>query len=268
MCSSDLVKPVVLPGEIMSVLVLKEGKEFGQGVGYLDDGTMVVVDQARDHIGDKVSVGPYSIVGPEVELDDGVELMSHVVVDGRTSIGANTRIFPFASIGLPPQDLKYNGEPSRLTIGCDNIIREHVTMNPGTEGGGMETNIGNNCLFMIGAHVAHDCQIGDHVILVNNATLAGHVTIQEWAIIGGLAAVHQFVRIGKHAMVGGKTGVAEDVIPYGSVIGNRARLSGLNIIGLKRRDFSRDDIHNLRKAYRSEERRVGKECRSRWSPYH
>ena len=208
-----------------------------------------IVDAAAK-IGGKVSVGPYSIVGPDVELGDGVELMSHVVVDGRTSIGANTRIFPFASIGLPPQDLKYNGEPSRLTIGCDNIIREHVTMNPGTEGGGMETNIGNNCLFMIGAHVAHDCQIGDHVILVNNATLAGHVTIQEWAIIGGLAAVHQFVRIGKHAMVGGKTGVAEDVIPYGSVIGNRARLSGLNIIGLKRRDFSRDDIHNLRKAYR------------------
>ncbi len=208
-----------------------------------------IVDAAAK-IGDKASVGPYSIVGPDVELGDGVELMSHVVVDGRTSIGANTQVFPFASIGLPPQDLKYDGEPSRLTIGCNNVIREHVTMNPGTEGGGMETNIGNNCLFMIGAHVAHDCQIGDHVILVNNATLAGHVTIQEWAIIGGLAAVHQFVRIGKHAMIGGKTGVAEDVIPYGSVIGNRARLSGLNIIGLKRRDFSRDDIHSLRKAYR------------------
>ena len=208
-----------------------------------------IVD-ATAKIGDKASVGPYSIVGPDVELGDGVELMSHVVVDGRTSIGANTQVFPFASIGLPPQDLKYNGEPSRLTIGCNNVIREYVTMNPGTEGGGMETNIGNNCLFMIGAHVAHDCQIGDHVILVNNATLAGHVTIQEWAIIGGLSAVHQFVRIGKHAMIGGKTGVAEDVIPYGSVIGNRARLSGLNIIGLKRRDFSRDDIHSLRKAYR------------------
>jgi UDP-N-acetylglucosamine acyltransferase len=123
-------------------------------------------------------------------------------------------------------------------------------MNPGTEGGGMVTRIGNNCLFMVGAHVAHDCQIGDHVIMVNNATLGGHVTVEEWAVIGGLSAVHQFVRIGKHAMIGGKTGVADDVIPYGSVIGNRARLSGLNIIGLKRRDFSRDDIHNLRKAYR------------------
>ena len=208
------------------------------------------VIEAGAKIGNGVSIGPFSIVGPDVELADGVELVSHATVWGHTTVGPNTRIFPFSSIGHQPQDLKFQGEVSHLVIGANNVIREHVTMNPGTEGGGMETNIGNNCLFMIGAHVAHDCQIGDHVILVNNATLAGHVTIQEWAIIGGLAAVHQFVRIGKHAMVGGKTGVAEDVIPYGSVIGNRARLSGLNIIGLKRRDFSRDDIHNLRKAYR------------------
>jgi UDP-N-acetylglucosamine acyltransferase len=201
-------------------------------------------------IGKKVNIGPYSTIGPDVELGDGVDIISHAVVHGRTSIGTNTRIFPFASIGHQPQDQKYNGEPSSLVIGCNNVIREYVTMNPGTEGGGMVTRIGNNCLFMISAHVAHDCQIGDHVILVNNATLAGHVTIGEWAIIGGLSAVHQFVRIGQHAMVGGKTGVAEDVIPYGSVTGNRARLSGLNIIGLKRRKFSREDIHNLRKAYR------------------
>ena len=165
-----------------------------------------IVDAAAK-IGGKVSVGPYSIVGPDVALGDGVELMSHVVVDGRTSIGANTRIFPFASIGLPPQDLKYNGEPSVLEIGSDNVIREHVTMNPGTEGGGMITRIGDGCLFMIGAHVAHDCQIGDHSILVNNATLGGHVQIGEWAIIGGLSAVHQYVRIGRHAMVGGMSGV-------------------------------------------------------------
>ncbi|HIM25974.1 MAG TPA: acyl-ACP--UDP-N-acetylglucosamine O-acyltransferase, partial [Rhodospirillales bacterium] len=197
-----------------------------------------------------VSIGPYSMVGSDVELDDGVELISHVVVAGHTSIGANTRIFPFASIGHQPQDLKYQGEASSLTIGCNNVIREHVTMNPGTEGGGMATRIGNNCLFMVAAHVAHDCQIADNVILVNNATLAGHVSIEDWAIIGGLSAVHQFVRIGKHSMIGGKTGVAEDVIPYGSVIGNRAHLSGLNIVGLKRRDFSREDIQNLRKAYR------------------
>ena len=201
-------------------------------------------------IGENLSIGPYSMVGPDVELDDGVELISHVVVTGHTSIGANTRIFPFASIGCQPQDLKYQGEASSLTIGCNNVIREYVTMNPGTEGGGMATRIGNNCLFMVAAHVAHDCQIADNVILVNNATLAGHVSIEDWAIIGGLSAVHQFVRIGKHSMIGGKTGVAEDVIPYGSVIGNRARLSGLNIVGLKRRDFSREDIQNLRKAYR------------------
>ena len=210
--------------------------------------TAIIADGAK--IGENVSIGPYSMVGSDVELDDGVELISHVVVTGHTSIGANTRIFPFASIGHQPQDLKYQGEASSLTIGCNNVIREYVTMNPGTEGGGMAARIGNNCLFMVAAHVAHDCQIADNVILVNNATLAGHVSIEDWAIIGGLSAVHQFVRIGKHSMIGGKTGVAEDVIPYGSVIGNRARLSGLNIVGLKRRDFSREDIQNLRKAYR------------------
>ena len=208
-----------------------------------------IVDEAAK-IGKNVRIGPYSMIGPDVELGDGVEIISHVVVQGRTNIDANTRLFPFASIGHQPQDQKYNGEPSTLDIGCNNVIREYVTMNPGTEGGGMVTRVGNNCLFMVGAHVAHDCTIGDHVILVNNATLGGHVIIDEWAIIGGLSAVHQFVRIGKHAMVGGKTGVADDVIPYGSVIGNRARLSGLNIIGLKRRDFSRDAIHDIRKAYR------------------
>jgi len=210
--------------------------------------TAIIADGAK--LGQNVYIGPYSMVGSDVELDDGVELISHVVVTGHTSIGANTRIFPFASIGHQPQDLKYQGEASSLTIGCNNVIREYVTMNPGTEGGGMATRIGNNCLFMVAAHVAHDCQIADNVILVNNATLAGHVSIEDWAIIGGLSAVHQFVRIGKHSMIGGKTGVAEDVIPYGSVIGNRARLSGLNIVGLKRRDFSREDIQNLRKAYR------------------
>ncbi|MCH7864096.1 MAG: acyl-ACP--UDP-N-acetylglucosamine O-acyltransferase [Proteobacteria bacterium] len=208
-----------------------------------------IVDSAAK-IGANVTIGPYSMIGPDVELDDSVDLISHVVISGRTKVGANTRVFPFASIGHQPQDQKYQGEPSNLIIGCNNVIREYVTMNPGTEGGGMVTRIGNNCLFMVGAHVAHDCQLADHVILVNNATLAGHVTVDEWAIIGGLSAVHQFVRIGKHAMVGGKTGVEGDVIPYGSVIGNRARLSGLNIIGLKRRNFSRDDIHDLRRAYR------------------
>ena len=201
-------------------------------------------------IGEGAAIGPYCVVGDEVILDEGVELLSHVVVEGRTHIGSNTRVFPFSSLGHNPQDLKYHGEPSRLEIGCNNIIREHVTMNPGTEGGGMVTRIGNNCLFMVGAHVAHDCIIDDHVILVNNATLGGHVEIAEWAIIGGLSAIHQFVRIGRHAMVGGMSGIENDIIPYGSVIGNRARLQGLNIVGLKRRNFSRDVIHSLRNAYR------------------
>ncbi|NQW00699.1 MAG: acyl-ACP--UDP-N-acetylglucosamine O-acyltransferase [Rhodospirillales bacterium] len=208
-----------------------------------------IVDPAAK-IGEGAIVGPYCTVGADVELGVGVELISHVSVAGRTKIGANSRIFPFASIGHQPQDLKYGGEPSELVIGVNNVIREHVTMNPGTEGGGMVTRIGNNCLFMVGAHVAHDCLIGDHTILVNNATLAGHVEIGEFAIIGGLSAVHQFVRIGKHAMIGGMSGVEHDVIPYGSVIGNRARLSSLNLVGLKRRNFSRDQIHELRKAYR------------------
>jgi len=205
---------------------------------------------AEAEIGDGVAIGPYCVVGAGVVLEEGVELLSHVVVEGQTQIGANTRVFPFSSIGHRPQDLKYHGEPSRLEIGCNNVIREHVTMNPGTEGGGMLTKIGNNCLFMVGAHVAHDCRIEDHAILVNNATLGGHVTVGEWAIIGGLSAIHQFVRVGKHAMIGGMSGVEQDVIPYGSVTGNRARLQGLNIVGLKRRDFSRDDIHEMRKAYR------------------
>lgn len=208
-----------------------------------------VVD-AKASIGDNVRIGPFCVVGPHVTLDDGVILESHVVVDGRTSIGPRTRIFPFASIGTPPQDLKFQGEESRLVIGADNVIREHVTMNPGTEGGGMETRVGDRCLTMVGAHVAHDCTIGNNVILVNNATLAGHVTIGDYAILGGLCAVHQWVRVGEHAFVGGMSGVENDVIPYGSVIGNRAYLGGLNIVGLKRHGFPREQIHALRKAYR------------------
>ena len=210
--------------------------------------TAVIEDGAK--IGEGVAIGPYCVVGSSVELADGVQLESHVVIGGHTSIGANSRIFPFASLGHPPQDLKFKGEVSRLEVGCNNVIREHVTMNPGTEGGTLLTRVGNNCLFMVGAHVAHDCQIGDHCILVNNATLGGHVEVEDWAIIGGLSAVHQFVRIGRHAMIGGMSGVENDVIPYGSVIGNRAHLSGLNLVGLKRRNFDRDTIHKMRNAYR------------------
>ncbi len=210
--------------------------------------TALIEDGAQ--IGADAEIGPYSCIGPDVVLGDGVRLGSHVVVTGRTRLGDGTQVYPFASIGHQPQDLKYKGEKSSLEIGTNNVIREHVTMNPGTEGGGMVTRIGDGCLFMVAAHVAHDCQIGNNVILVNNATLAGHVEIGDWAIVGGLSAVHQFVRIGRHAMIGGMTGVGNDVIPYGSVVGNRGHLSGLNLVGLKRRDFSREVIHDLRRAYR------------------
>ena len=202
------------------------------------------------NIDDGVIIGPYCIVGADVRLGEGVELVSHIVITGRTEIGPRSRAFPFASIGHRPQDLKYRGEPSRLEIGADTVIREHVTVNPGTEGGGMLTRIGDRCLLMVGVHVAHDCLIGDGVIMANNATLGGHVSIDDFAVLGGMSAVHQFVRIGRHAMIGGMSGVENDVIPYGSVVGNRAYLSGLNIVGLKRRSFSRDVIHDLRKAYR------------------
>lgn len=200
-------------------------------------------------LADGVVIGPYCVVGENVILGAGVTLKSHVVIDGRTTIGEKTRLFPFASIGFEPQDLKYRGEESTLVIGRNNTIREYVTMNPGTSGGGMITRVGDDCLFMIGVHIAHDCQIGDHVVMANNATLAGHVVVEDHAVLGGLSAVHQFVRIGRYAMIGGMSGVERDVIPYGQVIGDRARLNGLNIIGMQRNGFSREDIQGLRSAY-------------------
>ena len=206
--------------------------------------TAIIEHGAR--LGEGAVIGPYCCVGGMVEFGDGVRLHSHVVVAGKTTIGPNTHVYPFASIGHPPQDLKYKGEESELVIGANNVIREHVTMNPGTTGGGMITRIGNNCLFMVGAHVAHDCDVANHVILANNATLAGHVTVDDFAILGGLSAVHQFCRIGRHAMIGGMSGVENDVIPYGSVTGNRARLEGLNIVGLRRRGFSRSEVAAMR----------------------
>lgn len=200
-------------------------------------------------VAESARIGPYCLIGAGVRIGENVELISHVVVAGRTTVGDGTRIFPFASIGHQPQDLKYRGEDSALVIGKNNTIREHVTMNPGTSGGGMTTRVGDGCLFMASAHVAHDCTIGNHVIMANNATLAGHVVLGDYAFLGGLSAVHQFVRIGQHVMVGGLTGVERDVIPYGSVMGDRARLVGLNIVGLQRRGFSREDIQALRCAY-------------------
>lgn len=201
-------------------------------------------------IGQDTEVGPYSVIGPNVVIGDRVRIRSHVVIEGQTEIGSDSEIFPFASIGHIPQDQKYQGEQSRLIIGSNTIIREHVTMNPGTEGGGLCTRVGSHGLFMAGSHVAHDCEIGNHVILANNATLAGHCVIEDYVILGGLSAVHQYVRIGVYAFVGGMSGVENDVIPYGMAIGNRAHLSGLNIVGLRRQGFEREQIHDLRKAYR------------------
>jgi UDP-N-acetylglucosamine acyltransferase len=210
--------------------------------------TAIVEPGAR--LGEGVSIGPYCLVGSQVELGEGVELKSHVVVTGRTSIGPRTRIFPFASIGHQPQDLKYKGEASTLEVGSDCIIREGVTFNPGTEGGGMQTVIGDHCAFLANSHVGHDCRVGNNVVFSNNVMLAGHVTVGDYAILGGGAAVIQFSRVGAHSFLGGMSGLENDLIPYGMALGNRAHLSGLNIIGLQRRGFSREDIHALRRAYR------------------
>ena len=211
--------------------------------------TAIVEDGAE--LAEGVTIGPYSIVAAGVRLGPGVKVHAHVVIGGETSIGDSCEIFPFASIGLPPQDRKYHGETSRLEIGKNCTIREHVTINPGTEGGGLLTKIGDDCLLLVGAHVAHDCRVGNHVILVNHATLGGHCRIGDYVILGGLSAVHQFVRIGESGFVGGMSGVENDVIPFGSAIGNRAELGGLNIVGLTRRGFSREAIHQLRRAYRT-----------------
>lgn len=209
--------------------------------------TSIISEKAE--LGSNITIGPYCIINENVKIGNNVNLKAHVYIDGNTTIGDNCTFFPYCSIGTSPQDLKYKGEESMLKIGNNNIFREYVTVNPGTEGGGLKTMIGDNCLFMISAHVAHDCKIGNNVIMVNNASLAGHVILEDYAIMGALSGAHQFCRIGKHSMIGGLSGVDSDVIPYGTVIGNRAYLSGLNIIGLKRRGFSKDIIQDLRKAY-------------------
>jgi UDP-N-acetylglucosamine acyltransferase len=201
-------------------------------------------------LGASAEIGPFSVIGPHVEIGDGVVVYSHAVIVGRTTIGQGSKVFPFASLGHAPQDIKYHDEPSTITIGPNTLIREHVTISPGTERGKMATTVGANCFLMIGAHIAHDCQIGNDVTLVNGATLAGHVSIGDGAIIGGLSAIHQYVRIGAYAFVGGMTGIPADLIPFGMAIGNRANLSGLNIVGLKRKGFPREQIHELRQAYR------------------
>lgn len=201
-------------------------------------------------LGMEVEIGPFCVVGPHTEIGDHTILHSHAVLVGRTSLGEGCQIFSFASIGHAPQAVKYRGEPSRIEIGSHTIIREHVTISPGTEGGGMVTGVGSHCLLMGGAHVAHDCQLGDHVILASNATLGGHVMIEDHATLDALSAVHQFVRIGAYALIDADSGIGADVIPFGRATGNRAALSGLNLTGLKRHGFPGEQAHELRQAYR------------------
>ena len=211
---------------------------------------LAAVDEAAQ-IGPGVSIGPFAVIGPKVKLAEGVVVKSHVVITGDTSIGNDTVIFPFAVIGEIPQDLKFHGEDTKLIIGARNRIREHVTINPGTEGGGGITSVGDDCLFMAGVHVAHDCRVGNRVILVNNVGVAGHCRIEDDVIVGGISGVHQWVRIGQGAIIGGLSKVEKDVIPFGMVQGDAGRLVGLNLIGLKRRGLERIDIAELRAAYKA-----------------
>ncbi len=209
----------------------------------------IVEDGAR--IGAGVRIGPYAIVERDVVLEDDVVIHSHVVVSGHTTIGAGSQLYPFAAVGGPPQDTSYKGEPTTVVVGPNCIIREHATINRGTARGRGETRIGADCFMMIASHVAHDCLVGDRVVLVNNATLGGHVEVGEHAILGGLAAIQQHCRVGAHAFIGGLSGVNADVIPFASAIGERAELGGLNVVGLKRRGFDRPTIHALRAAYQA-----------------
>ena len=205
----------------------------------------------KTKISSNVSIGPYSVIGPDVEIGENTIIHSHVNIVGHTKIGKRNKIYPFASIGNDPQDLKYNGEKTKLIIGDKNIIREYVTINPGTVNDGGKTIIGNNCLFMISSHVAHDCLVGNNVIIANNVPLGGHVIIEDNVVIGGNSAVQQFTRIGKMAMIGGMTGVLHDVIPYGLSTGNRNSLQGLNLIGLRRAKFENKEILGLSEAYKN-----------------
>jgi UDP-N-acetylglucosamine acyltransferase len=202
-------------------------------------------------LGPGVEIGPFCTVGPHVVIEAGAKLVSHVVVEGHTRIGENAQLYPFCTVGLAPQDLKYKGEPTRCEVGARTLIREHCTIHRGTATGTGVTRIGSDCMLMAVVHVAHDCRLGNNVIIANNAVMGGHVTIDDYAVVGGAAAIHQFVRIGRAAMIGGVSGVEADVIPFGSVIGNRARLAALNVIGLKRRGFNKAQIQQLHIAFRS-----------------
>ena len=210
--------------------------------------TAIIDTQAKIH--KNVKVGPFSVIGANVEIEENTEIQSHVSILGNTKIGKNNQIYPFASIGNDPQDLKFQGEETKLEIGNDNKIREYVTINPGTNGGGGITKVGNNCLFMVSAHIAHDCFVGDNVILANSVPLGGHAYIEDNVIIGGNSAVQQFTRVGRFAMVGGMCGVVRDIIPYAMVHGNRSKLQGLNLIGLRRKNIPNIDIMILNDAYK------------------
>lgn len=212
------------------------------------DPTARVADAAK--IGANVEIGPYCIVGPDVAIGDDCRLIAHVHVTGATTIGPRTIIYPFASLGTPPQSVHYKGEASRLLIGADCVIRESVTMNTGTAGGRMETRVGERCMFMAYAHVGHDCIVGNDVTFANGGTLGGHCAVGDFVFMGGYAAVHQFVRIGERAVIGGLSGVVHDVIPFAAALGERAELAGLNIVGLKRGGLTRPQIHALRHAYK------------------
>ena len=208
-----------------------------------------VIDK-NSKISKNVKIGPFCYIGPSVKLEENVELVSNVHIEGNTIIGKGTKIFPFSSIGTQPQDLKFNNEENSLFIGENNTIREYVTINPGTAGGGSKTMIGNNCLLMISSHVAHDCKIGNNVIIANNVPLGGHVIIEDSVVIGGNSAVQQYTRIGRLAMIGGMTGVLKDVTPFALSIGNRNYLQGLNLIGLRRKKYDNKKIMDLDKAYK------------------
>ena len=210
--------------------------------------TAIVDSKAK--ISSNVSIGAYSVIGSGVEIEENTTIDSHVSIIGNTKIGKNNKIYPFASIGNDPQDLKFDGEQTKLEIGNNNRIREYVTINPGTKGGGGLTKVGNNCLFMVSSHIAHDCYVGDNVILANNVPLGGHAHIEENVIIGGNSAVQQFTRVGKSAMIGGMCGVVRDIIPYGIAHGNRSILQGLNLIGLRRKNIPNKEILILSEAYK------------------
>jgi UDP-N-acetylglucosamine acyltransferase len=224
--------------------------EFGLGAPAGPQVHPSAIVSPRAELADGVRVGPFAVVGRDVRIGPETWVGAHAVIDGHTTMGARNRVFPFATVGAVPQDLKYRGEASTLTMGDANIVREYVSLNPGTEGGGMETRVGSGCLFMVSSHVAHDCKLGDSVILANGVALGGHVTVESHAIVGGLAGVHQFVRLGESSLSAAGAMVSKDVPPFCTVAGDRARLFGLNTVGLQRRGFSASTIRALRRAYR------------------